>query len=247
MRMIFIIIITIIIIINIIIIIIIALSSLLLLNWGHTTTRFGSSQTTLRATQLLWGAKTEVIKVPNLHLISFPDPLSSTSWDTDKREGTGCQHKENVDHVRLKRSPQLLTFPTCRCVTDQNASSVYLCKALTIPSLYTNNKGATEWGTICQRAKSIFTSHSLLWKNSWNELGFRRTGGSLPVGPLAPPIVPCLCCEPTRDLPGTPSLLSSRHPESIPKPQSSTITLMLCHSGGTLENSQQSAGAAQAW
>ena len=53
MRMIFIIIITIIIIINIIIIIIIALSSLLLLNCGLTTTRFGSSQTTLRATQLL--------------------------------------------------------------------------------------------------------------------------------------------------------------------------------------------------
>ena len=92
----------------------------------------------------------------------------------------------------------------------------------------------------------FYASHSLS-KNSWNELGFRRTGGSLPVGPLAPPIVPCLCCEPTRDLPGTPSLLSSRHPESIPKPQSSTITLMLCHSGGTLENSQQSAGAAQAW
>ena len=47
-------IITIIIIINIIIsIIIVTFSSLLLLNYGHTTTRFGSSQTTLRATQLL--------------------------------------------------------------------------------------------------------------------------------------------------------------------------------------------------
>ena len=79
MMMMIIVIITIIIIINIIIIIIVTFSSLLLLNFGHTTTRFGSSQTTLRATQLLWGAKTEVIKVSKLHLISFPDPLSSTS------------------------------------------------------------------------------------------------------------------------------------------------------------------------
>ena len=68
---------------------------------------------------------------------------------------------QNVDHARIKRSPQLLTFPTCRSMTDQNASSVYLCKALTVPSLYTNNKGATEWGTICQRAESIFRRPTL--------------------------------------------------------------------------------------
>ena len=104
MMMMIIIIITIIIIINIIIsIIIVTFSSLLLLNYGHTKTRFVSSETTLRATQLLWGAKTEVIKVSKLHLITFPDPLSSTSWDTDKREGTGCQHKESSSKTLITR------------------------------------------------------------------------------------------------------------------------------------------------
>ena len=146
---------------------------------------------------------------------------------------------QNVDHARIKRSPQLLTFPTCRSMTDQNASSVYLCKALTVPSLYTNNKGATEWGTICQRAKSIFTSHSLLWKNSWNELGFRRTGGSLPVGPSPHPLSR-VCAGAHRGPTCPPSVLSSRHPESTPKPQSSTIALMLLHSAWH-------AGAEQRW
>ena len=100
-------------------------------------------------------------------------------------------------------------------MADQNASSVYLCKALTVPSLYTNNKGATEWGTICQRAKSIFTSHSLLWKNSWNELGFRRTGGSLPVGPSPHPLSR-VCAGAHRDLPAhhqsCPLVTQSPHP-----------------------------------
>ena len=148
---------------------------------------------------------------------------------------------QDIDHVRLKRSPQLLTFPTCRSMTDQNASSVYLCKALTIPSLYTNNKGATEWGTICQRAKSIFTSHSLLWKNSWNELGFRRTGGSLPVGPSPHPL--SRVCAGSHQGPTchtiSPVLSSPRL--HVPKPPSSTIALMLCHSGRTLANSEQQA------
>ena len=144
---------------------------------------------------------------------------------------------QEIDHARIK--PQLLTFPTCRSMTDQNASSVYLCKALTVSSLYTNNKGATEWGTICQRANSIFTSHSLLWKNSWNELGFRRTGGSLPVGPSPHPLSR-VCAGAHRGPTCPPSVLSSRHPESTPKPQSSTIALMLLHSAWH-------AGAEQRW
>ena len=182
-----------------------------------------------------------------LHLISFPEPLSSTSCDTDKREGTGRQHKENVDHVRLKRSTPAAYFSHMQKHDRSKCIKCLPLQSIDHPIPLYQQQGSNRVGNDMSTPRIYFYASHSLSKNSWNELGFRRTGGSLPVGPLAPPIVPCLCCEPTRDLPGTPSLLSSRHPESIPKPQSSTITLMLCYSGGTLENSQQSAGAAQAW
>ena len=74
-----------------------------------------------------------------------------------------------------------------------------LLKALIVPSLYINNNRATEWGTICQRAESIFTRPTPCGRIHGTNWVSGALVGPLPVGPLAPPIVPCLCWSP----PGT--------------------------------------------
>ena len=60
-----------------------------------------------------------------------------------------------VDHARIGK-----IIPAAYVSHLQNSAGKFikflLLKASTVPSLYINNKRATEWGTICQRRESIF-------------------------------------------------------------------------------------------
>ena len=65
-----------------------------------------------------------------------------------------------VDHARIGK-----IIPAAYVSHLQNSAGKFikclLLKASTVPSLYINNKRATEWGTICQRAESIFRRPTL--------------------------------------------------------------------------------------
>ena len=111
-----------------------------------------------------------------------------------------------------------------------------------VPSLYINNNRATEWGTICQRAESISGRPTLPLsvEEFMERIEFpAHWWVPCPWVPLPHPL--CRVCAGPHQGPTchtiSPVLSSPR--VHVPKPQSSTIALMLCHSGRTLANSKQ--------
>ena len=104
----------------------------------------------------------------------------------------------DVDHARIGK-----IIPPANISHLQSSAGKFikclLLKTLMLPSLYINNNRATEWGTICQRSESIFTRPTPCGRIHGTNWVSGALVGPLPVGPLAPPIVPCLCWSP----PGT--------------------------------------------
>ena len=144
---------------------------------------------------------------------------------------------QEIDHARIK--PQLLTFPTCRSMTDQNASKCLPLQSIDRPIPLYQQQGSNRVGNDMSTRKIYFYVPLAPVEEFMERIGFPAHWWVPARGSLAPPIVPCLCWSP----PGPtcpPSVLSSRHPESTPKPQSSTIALMFLHSAWH-------AGAEQRW
>ena len=106
---------------------------------------------------------------------------------------------QNVDQARIKKSPLLLTFPTCRSMTDQNASKCLPLQSIDRPIPLYQQQGSNRVGNDMSTRKIYFYVPLAPVEEFMERIGFPAHWWVPARGSLAPPIVPCLCWSP----PGT--------------------------------------------